>query len=146
MGKWQVSHKSDAIEAALAADPLIHQYFSGATGLPQVATRITELVLAQQPDWLPPSHPMTHLELLPLLALAAQATIVETLAAPHPEQRAMLLLTVANHVAQHVQEQADTVPLPESLALLPAQIQRLYQQWQQHLINRRQQKRNMGRH
>ncbi|WP_028116481.1 hypothetical protein [Ferrimonas senticii] len=140
-GKWQMAEHAKTVESAIAMEALVHQYFGGATTIGAVANRITELVLASQPELLVEQHDIEPGRLLQMLALAAQSTVLSSLEEEHPSQRSMLILTVANHFAckQYHPE------LEPPLQALQQQIQTLHQHWQNLLTQRRASQRNMGR-
>ncbi|QIZ78042.1 hypothetical protein [Ferrimonas lipolytica] len=139
-GKWQMAERAKAVELAIATEAEVHNYFRGATGIDQVANKITEMVLAQQPELLD-NEQIDNGVLLQMLAVAAQATVLQALDQPQPSQISMLVLSVSKHFAS---KQYDPELSPE-LQQLQQQLLNLHQHWQKMLAQRRDSHRSMGR-
>lgn len=140
-GKLQMAEHAATITTALASEAQIHLFFGGATTIDAVANRITELVLAHQPELLTDSDELTPEQLLQMLAIAAQTTVLTSLDDPNPSQRSMLIVTVANYFAN---KDYDPELAPEFQALA-SQIQTLHKHWQTVQQQRQRGMKSMGR-
>ncbi|TKB49415.1 hypothetical protein FCL40_08770 [Ferrimonas sediminicola] len=139
--RWEVADLAQDLQAHIAADPLVHNLFHGATTLDQVVNLLTRLVLAEDPALLREQEPDQG-TLLQMLSIGFRLMVIKSLEQEPLTQPEHLVCLLARHFAAKTYEP----PLAEAYQGIAGQILGLFDQWDTQMRRQRGGQRNMMRH